>query len=211
MILTTAAIICTQLLIACVAPAAAQRRGTRKRTGKPPAQVQAQPPQPTAPQMTEEEIAIEQELRLLSPLPASSKAAVRLAIEGLDRYVRLYRIRGYDENWVFSDEAKNLDALLKDAYAALPQKSFLQRVPQESYLRQVLIRCAQAIIDARRAELFYRCRCENDKLLALVTKYQLEGVAGVWLGDEIFKVAVELLAYADALARRAGIMSVPLQ
>jgi hypothetical protein len=202
MILTTAAIICTQLLIACVAPAAAQRRGTRKRTGRPPAKVQAQSPQPIAPQMTDEEIEIEQELKLLSPLPASSKAAVRLAIEGLDRYVRLYRIRGYDEHFGDREETKQLDKLMATAYAALPENSLLRRI---------INACWEAIINTHTIEFYYRCRCGDDKVLALVQKYKLEGVAGVFLSDEIFKGTVELLALSTALARDAGIMSVPVQ
>lgn len=192
----------TTLVCAGVTPAGAQRRGTRKRTGTPPAKVQAQPPQPIAPQKTEEEIAIEQELTLLSPMTAASKAAVRVGLAGLDRYVRLYQVRGYDENWTYSDEPAKLDKLLTNAYAALPQ---------ESYLRQVIILCVQATIDVRSAEFYYRCRCGDDKLLALVAKYKLEGMAGVLLGNEIFKAAVDLLNYATALAQRAGIMSILVQ
>jgi hypothetical protein len=89
-------------------------------------------------------------------MPASSKAAVRLAIEGLDRYVRLYRIRGYDEHFGYREETEQLDKLMATAYAALPENSLLRRIIKA---------CWEAIINTHAIEFYYRCQCGDDKVL----------------------------------------------
>lgn len=188
-----------------VDPAVAQQRSTRPRRTRP-AQTKRQPrvtPTPKPPLESEAELAAEQEVALLFNLSAGDKATVLAAIKGLDRTLRLWELKGYDERWVYRTDTFIAEQRVKAATAALPESSMTRRLLTGAW---------QTITDARTAEqAYYRGgSVYDDILLKIIDKYRLRGVTGAEVPRTIYQRAADMLSSAAEFAMRAGIIP-PMQ
>lgn len=184
------------LAMSATTPAYAQQRNKRKRSAQ--ARRQTPPPQPTPPQKTQDELLLEQELAKLSGLTPENKTIVRETLESIDRVLRIYDLRGYDQYFLEIKEVKKAQALINKANEILPETSF----------KNLMNFTWVAFLDTWTAESNRRTGYDNDELLKLVDRYKLQGVAGVFIADKIFEQANTAFAYAIILAQRAEILSI---
>lgn len=180
---------------------AAQRRNTRARRTRPP-QTKQQPtptPTPEPPQKTQDEIAVEEEVKMLSNLSAAEKAAVRAAVEGLDRALRLWELKGYDEKWPYRVDTALEEQRIKTVSAALQESSMM---------RKLITGAWKTIGDAHMAETAYinGGSVYDDILLRMIDKYKLRGIPGAQVPRRIYENAADFTSFAASLAIRAGIM-----
>jgi hypothetical protein len=172
-----------------------QTRGRRKRPTPAPT-VPTQRPQP--PPKSEAELLFEKDVSSLTAMSSEDKLTVRAALEGLERIVRKRELLGFNERFIYQSETQKVEELLDKAVKVLPETVF----------RKIITDTWRAIFDSWQADNAYRNRYA-DKLLEIVDRYKLDGVAGVLVGDEIHKIASDRLTLAFTEAMLAGIVPIP--
>jgi hypothetical protein len=195
------------LLIGSVVPA--QKRGARRKPARPAqSRVTPQPspqatPQPP-PEKTGDELLIERERQTLSTLSAADKAAVREAIESMNRTLRRLQVSGYNKYFLQQPETDQTDALVRRAVGVLPP----------SVLKQLLAYAWRAILDSNTADFYFReglleSPSGTDKFIEIADRYKLKGVPSALVGERILKMAAEGLGFVNTLAQQTGIMPIP--
>jgi hypothetical protein len=184
--------------LTCIASnAQAQKRGRRSnRTRAPQAKVQP-PPQPAPPQKSQDIIEAEKELTALTSLSADDKAAVREALEVMDRKARIYKLRGYDKSFLIRLELEKVQDKIDKAFAVLPPGRF-KTVFEISW---------NALLEAWIADDAYMKNYRDDKLLELIEKYKIDrDEPAVLIGRRILERAIDGITLLTQTAIMTGIM-----
>jgi hypothetical protein len=197
--ITVTILIMLLLCLMCSIPLAqTQKRSPRKRART--TQVRIQRPQPSQPAPTNEKSdmqrILEQEVPKLSALSSEDKAVIRTAIETLNRQLRIYQLRGFDDALLVKLQFEKMQEKIDSAIDALPDG------PSKFLLTQA----AGGLLDAWDADNAYLHHLD-DRLLKLIDKYNLNGEPATLIGTYIIErkamIAMNLLII---ITERAGIM-----
>jgi hypothetical protein len=200
-----ATLIAAVLLLSLDTPAqrkAAHRKSTRPAQSRVQPQPSPQPqPTPDPPKKTDDELLVEHERQILSTLSTSDKAAVRDALESMNRTLRRLQVGGYNKYLLEQDETKQTEALVNRAVEVLPASVF----------KNLIAYSWRAMLESHTADFYYReglleSPSGADKFIEIVDRYKLKGVPSALVGERILGMADKGLELANMLAQQADIM-----